>query len=233
MSVYNRAKAPCEVFNDATLSVHFEFDGVSLLTDSGPNGLSATSQNVSSFTPGQYQNALLLTGSARSYFQIIGVTSIGITDRAFSISLWIRPTNLSGIVVHVSEKANVAGGWCIPFIGFASNGSIAAQVFDGSVETVYGPRIPTSSVWTHVVETWSSTTGLRLYVNNVLVGSRPTVIRYRASSDSNFVTLGNDMGSNCYSATAVLTTPFAGVIDDFRIYSQLLTADDVCALYNA
>ena len=122
----------------------------------------------------------------------------------------------------------------MPFIGFAANRSIVAQIYNGAIPAVYGPLLPTSPAWTHVVETWSSTTGLRLYVNNTLIGSRPSATTYSASGSSNYITLGN-MRSGlgwCITGGISPSTAFNGAIDDFRIYRQVLTSDDVCALFH-
>jgi hypothetical protein len=94
-----------------------------------------------------------------------------------------------------------------------------------------GPTLSTCSVWYQIVQTWSSTNGLRLYIDNVLVASNPSVTTYAASGVSDYVTVGNRPSSGCTTGVIGSQTAFYGDIDDFRIYSRELTADDVCALY--
>ncbi len=190
------------------------------MVDSGPNSLSATTQSTSTISSGHFAQALSFSGSSSSYFQINDLTSLGISNRSFSISLWIQPVSLSGVLVHVSSNASGLG-WCLPFIGFATNGSIVAQILNNNgIISVLGSfaSIPTST-WSHLVQTWSSTNGLRLYINNILVASSVSLATtYTTSAVSNYLTLGNTLN---------------GGMDDVRVYSRELSADDVCTLYAA
>lgn len=115
-------------------------------------------------------------------------------------------------------------------IGFATNGSIVAQIWSGAVRSVFGPALSTSAVWYHIVETWSSTNGLRFYINNVLVAFDALATTYIASSVSNYVKLANRPLNMCTFGATSVQTAFYGDIDDFKIYSRELTVDDVCAL---
>jgi hypothetical protein len=133
MTVSNRVKSACEILEIATLVARFAFDTGSFLNDSGPNSLQATTQSTSSLSSGRFSQAITFNGSNSSYFQMSGFTALGISNKAFSISLWIRPVSLLGIVLHVST--NVSGtGWCIPFLSFTINGSIIAQIYNGSAQ---------------------------------------------------------------------------------------------------
>jgi hypothetical protein len=196
MTVSNRAKSSCEILEITTLVARFTFDNGSFLLDSGPNSLSAaTTQSTSSVSPGRFSQAINFNGLNSSYFQMSDFSALGSPNKPFSISLWIRPTSLLGIVVHVSSGA-AGDGWCIPFLGFATNGSLVAQIWNGSAHVpVTDPALSVStSVWSHVVQTWSSTNGLRLYINNVLVASRlDSVTVYAASSQIDYITLANPL----------------------------------------
>ena len=205
------------------------------MVDSGPNSFSATSQGTTSVVAGHSQEAIAFNGSSSSFFQISGVTSLGISNRAFSISFWVRPTVVSGVLVHISSASN-GGGWCVPFLGFSTNDSVLGQVYSSllTVDTAYGSKLENSTSWTHVVETWSSTTGLRIYVDGLLIGTSPSTTTYSASGSPNYVTLGS-MNAGFGWCTAGDISPavaFNGAMDDFRIYSRALTADDVCALFD-
>ena len=214
---------------------YFSFDTGVQYTDMGPNALSATAQALSPVSSGHKQQALSFSRSASSYLQIAGVSNLGISHRPFSISLWVRPRSLSGVIVHVSSNA-VGTGWCLPFLGFASNGSVVAQILNGAaVRWAVGPSIPVNSSWTHIVQTWGPVNGVRLYVNNVLVGSIWAMAgSYTASSLSNFVLLGDvRSGTTCAPGFIGSLTGFDGDMDEFRIYSRELTADDICTLYRS
>ena len=207
-----------------------------VLVDSGPNSLTATTQSTSTTSSGHFAQALSFSGSSSSYFQISDLTSLGISNRPFSISLWIKPVSLSGVLVHVSSTSSGLG-WCLPFIGFATNGSIVAQIFNSNGIISISGSFPTISTitWTHIVQTWSSTNGLRLYINNILVASSFTLATtYTASTVSNYLTLGSILnGGTCGQGQIGSLTPYQGSIDDVRVYSRELSSTDVCTLYVA
>ena len=233
LQVTGREKPACEILEEATLSAYFTFDSAMFLVDSGPNSLSAVAQSTSLVSTGHSLQAVSFSGSNSSYFQVADVTSLGINSRPFSISFWVRPQSLSGVLVHVSASASGLG-WCIPFIGFAANGSIVAQMYNAIVRSVMGPSIPLAPVWTHIVQTWSPGVGLRLYINNVLVASTISMAgSYTASGVPNYITLGNSLNgsSTCNPGILGSLSPFHGDIDEFRIYSRELNADDICTLY--
>jgi hypothetical protein len=101
---------------------------------------------------------------------------------------------------------------------------------------VLGP-IPPLSSWTHVVQTWSSVSGLSLYINDVLYVQDSTITRYLVSSAANYLTLASTLrailNSTC-SPTGVLKGLgyYNGLIDELRVYSRELSALEVCALAN-
>lgn len=211
---------------------YFKFNNGSLLSDWGPNKMTAITQSTSLVSSGHSFEAITFNGSTSSYFQISGLTAIGVSNKAFSFSIWIRPTTLEGVIIHVSSSSN-GQGWCLPFVGFANNGSLLAQIYDGSAAVTISSSISTS-VWSHVVQTWSTTNGLRLYINNVLVASQfngATV--YSASQQVNYVTLGNSLsGVLTCTGASVNMTAYKGDMDDFQIYSRELCASDVSALFS-
>ncbi|CAF3747170.1 unnamed protein product [Rotaria sordida] len=215
LAITSRDKSACEILEEATLVAYFSFNSGVELIDSGPNSLSVVRQSVS--------------------FVSTDLTSLGITNRAFSISLWIQPQNLSGILVHVSSNSSGLG-WCVPFLGFTTNGSIIAQISNTAIRSAVGPLISLAPVWSHIVETWSSTNRLRLYVNNVLVASTIVMATsYTASSVPNYVTLANSLSGAgvCSSGLLGSMDPYNGDIDELKIYSRELTAADICTLYTS
>jgi hypothetical protein len=228
LTIFNRTKPACEILDDATLTTYYNFDNSSEVIDTGPNNLLSTSQNVNFISSGQSSGAIFFNGS-NSYFQIYDFTALGIATQPFSISLWIQPYALAGTIVFV-ENNTIASYWCIPFIGFSSNGSLVAQLWAGAVRSIYGPVVSTF-VWHQVVQTWSSTNGLRLYVDNDLVAAGTTVTAYLASGLPDSIRLGSRPNNACSGGSIGPQLAFYGDIDEFRVYSRELTADDVCALY--
>ncbi|CAF1554949.1 unnamed protein product [Adineta ricciae] len=236
ITVSNRTKSSCEVLEIATLVAHFTFDDGSFLQDSGPNSLDkATTQSTSSIPYGQYGQAIHFTGTTSSFFQVSGFTSLGTTNKPFSISLWIRPMSLQGVLVHVTRQLTGHCGWCIPFLAFTSNGSIFAEIWTGdSLVSVIGPKSAVSTlVWSHIVQTWSLNNGLRLYINNILVASDNISAKpFLASGTVNFITLANVFPGGLLYGHQAISMPYNGSMDDFRVYSRELSANDVNQLYN-
>ncbi|CAF0826048.1 unnamed protein product [Adineta steineri] len=234
MTVSTRVKSSCEILEIATLVAHFTFDNGLFLNDSGPNYLQAITLGTSSFASGRFSQAIAFNGTQHSMFQVSGFTALGTANKSYSISLWLRPISLLGIVVHVSTLSS-GTGWCEPFLGFAPNGSFVAQSYCGGVVTVANPTLSIATlVWSHVVQTWSSTNGLCLYVNNVRVTPcLSSANTYDASSAVNLITLGSSFDATTAGCGMGQIDPSAykGEIDDFRVYSRELSVSDVTTLY--
>ena len=235
VSIYQRAMSPCEILERATLAAYFKFDTSSPYNDSGPNAV-ATTVSTTSIVTGYLSQAISFTGSSSSYFQAYGLTSLGISNQAFSVTFWMKPQTLSGTVIHLSSSSSGTGSTCFPLLGFAANGAIVAQVLISSatVVTATGPILPVSSSWIPIVQTWSTTNGLKLYVNNTLVSSVGASTFLTSGTTPNYLTLGGCLSGcgACSSGLVGAAGPYSGAIDDWRVYSRELTAIDVCTLYN-
>ncbi len=215
------------------MAARFSFDGSQPLLDLGPNTVSSSASNYN-FVSGVTLQAISFRGWSSSFFQASGFLALGIPNQPFSFSLWVQPQALEGTLVQISTNASGMGS-CASFIGFASNGSLIAQVkTNTSNVAVSYPSLPLTS-FTHIVQTWSSTNGLRLYINSNLVGAAVATTYWTASKWVNYVTLGGCL-SGCSSCSAapgnkISPGPFEGAVDDFRVYSRELTANDVCTLF--
>jgi hypothetical protein len=177
-----------------------------------------------------------LTGSSSSYFQTWGFTSLGVNNQPFSVTLWIQPQILSGTLIHLSTSSSGTGSACFPLLGFASNGAIVAQVLtsNASIVAATGPVLPLASSWVLIVQTWSSTNGLNLYVNNTLVSSVVASTFLGSGTTPNYLTLGNCLSgcSTCPNGLVSAAGAFTGAIDDWHVYNRELTSDDVCTLFS-
>ncbi|CAF3632919.1 unnamed protein product [Rotaria sordida] len=159
---------------------------------------------------GQRNQSLSFTGTINSYFQTSALPSIGTVNAPFSIALYINPDVLSGTIVHISKYENGTADWCLPFIGFASTTNLAIQIWGGSTANyVLGP-IPSVNSWTHVVQTWSSTSGLSLYIDGLLYGQDSTVTTYAASGVADYLTLASTLQAIPYPLNGCSTTGVLG-----------------------
>ncbi|CAF1365620.1 unnamed protein product, partial [Adineta steineri] len=90
------------------------------------------------------------------------------------------------------------------------------------------------SVWSYIVQIWSSTNGLRLFINDNLVASRVSqATNYTGSAVSNLITLANGLNSvtTCNASQVGSYTPYVDDMDEFQVYSRELSADDNYTLY--
>ena len=160
----DRPKSACEVLNDATWLVRSPFNLT--FNDWAPNAMNATynsqPNNGLAWVTGRVNSAMNFNSSS-AHVESCGYYALG-QSRSFSIALWVNPSYPGGTLFHLSSSSGGAGAWCLPMIGFSSNTSIVIQTFDPSVRFVTGPILPISS-WTHIVFTWSATSGLSLYIN--------------------------------------------------------------------
>jgi len=227
--VSNRVKTYCEILNDATLVAHFAFDGT--YNDIGPNSMKETHTSQSNsgvaLVTGRVNQAINFNLS-NSYSQSCGYYSLG-QNQPYSIAMWVNPSFPGGTLFHLSSDATGSGAWCLPMIGFNSNGSIVGQTWNGSrAISLVGPILPINN-WTHVVLTYSSTNGLQLYINGGLYSSAP-IDRFAASNRIMCVTLANSLlGTNCQTGSISMGA-FQGVIDEFYVYNRELNDAEVCPL---
>ena len=237
VSLVTRAKSAVEILNDATLVCYYSFDS-SPYMDSGPLGLNGLMVNTATVSGnGRINNAISFISSP-SYFVISGFLKLGISGNSYSMSIWIKPTSLTnGTIVYVS-RCNYACTpyWCLPFIGLTSAGQIAIQSwssvsFNGySLVSLTGPVLSTS-VWTHVVQTYSSTNGMCLYVNGVLL-NQSIAFPYAASGSPVYLYLGSFPMSACVPSNVICAGQYYGLLDEFRLFSREISATEVYALAN-
>ncbi|CAF1091759.1 unnamed protein product [Adineta steineri] len=195
--------------------------------NASPNRINGTTYNII-LASGRVGQGLSFTSSL-SYYQLYGFPVLGISNHPYSISLWIQRTSTGGAtLVHVSAQSD-GGGWCTDFLGFSSSGQIVGGSYDGFITEVVGPVVSTN-VWTHVVTTFSTKNGVRLYVNGSLIDSTGATT-YLASGTINTVTLGNPRAAGC-ATKSIIEGTFYGYLDEFRLYSRELSTADVITLAN-
>ena len=227
-----RTKNAAEVLMDATLVCYFPFDST-IYGDLGPLSLYATGSGVSlANNAGRINSAASFT-SASTYLVIGGLTRLGTIGQAYSLSFWIKPTTITGgTIVHVSRcNMNCTSNWCLPFIGLTSSGEIAVQSWSGRLPrliTLTGPTLSTN-IWTHVVQTYSSTNGMRLFINGNLY-NQSTPFLYWASRDPNYLFLGSFPLAPCVTSSVINQGQYYGLLDEFYLFARDLTPVEVYEL---
>ncbi len=234
VSLMTRTKIAAEILMDATLVCYFSFDS-SIYTDSGPLNLTATGVGVSwANGTGRINRGISFT-SASSYFVVDGLTRLGTVGQAYSISIWIQPTSVNGgTIAHVSMcNYNCSFNWCLPFIGFTSSGHIAVQSWSGALTNLVSLTGPVLSinVWTHVVQTYSSTNGMRLFINGNLYNQSETFL-YLASGQSDYLYIGSYPLSTC-EGNVISQGQYYGHLDEFYLFARDLTPAEIYQLANS
>jgi len=165
------------------------------------------------------------------YITMGNVLNFDSTD-AFSISVWIKPDNVSGYKMFVAKLDTSP-----PYNGyglFLKSDEIELYL----VGTGWGQHIDiqitgvadniVAGVWTHIVMTYDGSTnasGVTIYQNGAAV--TPTVVTDTLSgSMANTV----NFQISCRNGTV---NPYAGNIDEGAIFNSELSSGDVTAIYNA
>jgi len=226
LTVYFRAE---EVLREATLTVEYSFDNNTLL-DSGPLGINGSGFNYS-YTNSCRVNQCLALLNNQSYIQAEGLVLLGTISQSYSFSLWIKPINTTGgTIIHVSGTS-IGLGWCIGMLGFSNSGGILAHSWVGSSVVVPGPIIA-ANVWTHVAITYSSSNGLRLWINGTQYGSGSVPFNYSAAGVPVFATIGSCLSGCTCAAGTINRGQYYGYIDEFKLYSRELSSTDIYNLAN-
>ena len=117
-------------------------------------------------------------------------------------------------------------------LGFTSSGAIGVQGWNAGPVTLTGPAA-VANVWTHLAVTYSSSNGLRLYVNGTQSGASSATYSYTAAGIPVTLTLGSSLNGTSFCAPAnIVKGQYYGYIDQFELYSRELTASYVLGLAN-
>lgn len=223
VSITHRVKTASEILDDATLIAYYSFDCESIF-DSGPNLLHGSAIGHI-FVAGQINQAIAFNSST-AYFQAFGFTSLGMSNESFSISLWIKPSILTGTIIHLSNEST-GNGWCMPILGFSASGNIIAQIPNTNL---YGPILPLN-VWSHIILIYSFTNGIRLYINETLSASSGSNLTKDGPNVPLFITIANQLSeiNTCISGN-ISSVPYVGAIDELHIYNREISALEACIL---
>lgn len=148
------------------------------------------------------------------------------TALAWSVSLYVKPQNLSAqrCIVSQAENGGSVKGW---FLYHLSGTGFRLQMRPSGSNTItdFTDVTLTAGQWSHVVLTYSGNSnlnGAKLYVDGVASAQTPTS---QALS-------GTLLGSFPFTVGARNQSfPFSGKIDDVRVYNKELSASEVSDLY--
>jgi len=166
---------------------------------------------------GRFNQGAKFVGSSTG----IGNSTLQLSSTAHSISLWIKPEDLTASKWHIAFFSAFNGKpTCV--IGKRPDRTTSFHYRNESSQEVYF-TLSTANIWYHIVVTRNNS-GSTVYVNG-----------------SSVATDSNSMGSYTwagYQKTVIGSNPlypaeyFSGTIDQVRVYNVALTATDVSNLYN-
>ncbi len=133
-------------------------------------------------------------------------------DRNFSLSGWIYPRSVSGLQGILSNDSYFQ-------LAIKDDELLFTQIGSGSQDVISSGALAQAEAWNYVVATISADGDVNLYVNDKLVGS--SVLSERAAVTSSELLIGRDHDDN----------GFVGVIDDVRIYNEVIDADVISKEY--
>ena len=213
-----------DVFGDGSCIAFYKFEGNANDESGNYNG---TASNVT-YAQSYINNGAVFNGSSSKI--VLPNSSLGITDASnFSISCWFN-TNSStqdnqGIIWTNGSNAGARFGLGINSTSQGGDTSVYFGIGTSSFTYINsGTSAFTANTWVHVVCVKSSTTGMSLYVDNVLKATNTGA----TGAASTTATGDNRIGG--YKTTAE-SSWFNGSIDQVRIFSKALSASEVTTLY--
>lgn len=176
------------------------------------------------YYPGEVGQAFCFNGS-NQYVQIPDSPSL--RPASLTLECWFSVSNTAS-AGNVLISKPVGTGTNDSFELWLGHGKLYANV---GTSTTKGPVLsynftPTAGVWYHAAFTYDSVSDLdTLFFNGSPAAvSQPNL---KIGYDSSPLLIGIN------SANGVLTTPFAGRIDEVSIYNQALTYAEIAAIYQA
>lgn len=189
-------------------------------------------------------NQAIYFSSNTSYFQSKCFPSMWQYYPPFTFTLWVYPSNLThgGSLIHISHQSNGNGSYCYDLLALTSSKMLVVQLLQSFtvINATKGPII-SENTWTHIAVIYSRYHGVRIYINGYLQSTSETtgqlsIVDY---SDPYYVTLGNNsplgptVSLSCRTGQyPIVSGPFIGAMDDFRLYNRELTGEEICVLAN-
>jgi hypothetical protein len=193
------------------LIAHLDMDdGVgTIATDVTGNGNDGLLQGTAAWTTGKIGSGIIFDGSGG----YVDVTDVDLTE-AYTLALWIKPADV------MASQLIVEKSWATITLSLENN--IVLFTRNSGSAIVWESADFAPDTWHHLVVTFNTTNGSKLYVDGTLrhINTDATV----TASDNRLIRLGANWNNTSQF--------FGGVMDDFRIYDYALPEIDVQTLYN-
>jgi hypothetical protein len=192
-----------------------EASGTTVVDESG-SGNTGTLTNATRTASGRFGRALSFNGTS-ALVTVADSASLDLTN-AMTFSAWVNPSSLSDWRTILLKEAPSGLAYGL----YASNGSrpdAYIRVGNADIGQAGTAALPTNT-WTHVAATYDGST-LRLYINGTQVATR--AISGSVAATSGALRIGGNLFWGEY---------FAGLIDEVRIYSRVLSGAEIASDMN-
>jgi hypothetical protein len=219
----------CAAFPSAVATYALEEQSGTTSADGTGNGHTATLAGSTAWAGAG--DGVTLAGATTSYVQAGGFSDLGTSGTPFTLSLWAKPVSSDGVLLNVSLNASGASGWCTPFLGFNSSHEVVGQIWSGSADVAAtAPSALPTGVWSHIALAYSTSDDtVRLYINGTQVATSASVV-YSASTGSNFIEWGSNLGPNSCAQGTITPGDFQGGMDYMEVYNVELTLAQIAVL---
>jgi hypothetical protein len=174
----------------------------------------------------QASGALTFNGSS----QYVSTANAYTNPNNFTISTWFRTSTVTGgrLIGFGNSQTGLSGQYD-RHIYMNNAGQLYFGVYPNAVQTINSTASYNDNAWHLATATLSSTTGIALYVDGVLVASNAAVTS--AENYTGYWRIGYDNNNGWTSQPSSFF--FNGTLDDVLIYHQALSAGQVATLYNS
>jgi chitodextrinase len=178
--------------------------------DASGNGVAGTLTNGPTWIAGKYGTAVSFDGNDD---KVALPSSVDVAALPFTLEAWIRPTNFNPWHAIFSKRTSYSAAGMRFDVGLATgSGQVYVTTFSSTVTFNYAPPL---NAWTHIAVV-ATASGTSLYVNGALQQS------------SGALTLGTGATAAVnIGRTGDNDDPFAGGIDDLRLYKRALTLVEI------
>lgn len=188
-----------------------------------------TFQNGPALTTNRFNvvsSAVTLNGST----QYISTAKAYSNPTDFTISIWFRTSSVTGgKLIGFGNAQTGSSGQYDRHLYMNNAGQIYFGVYPNSVQTINSTLSYNDNAWHQATATLSSTTGMALYVDGVLVGSNQAVTS--AENYTGYWRIGFDNNNGWTSQPSSFY--FNGTLDDALIYHRALSAGEVSTIYTS
>ncbi len=239
--IYNYARSASQIIEDmnaghpapgspvGSQAVWYRFDeGQGTTANNAGNRGSGSNGTIANGTwtqSGKLGKALSFNGSST----IVTIPSLGSYNYAsnVTVSLWVNASSLSGNRTIFSQNS-VSGYYDFGIYYYAAIGKICAYGENPSTgaDRACASATAATGTWYHVVGVWNGSS-ITLYINGVLQSS---------TAFTGFSTGGAANNGALYVGKLIQNSVnyyyWSGSVDDFKLYNEALTADQITQLYN-